>query len=120
MNTLQDLLSRFRLLESVEMAAVFANDGLLIESAARPNVDVDAVCAVASNGLAMAESLGREIDKGTTLQTMLEYENGLVLLEPINDEAMLILVTNDPQQLGHVRFLVALHRYDLMEALEAI
>lgn len=102
------------------MAAIFASDGLLIESSAQPHIDVDAICAVASSGLAAADSLGREVDKGTTLQTMIEYEVGLVLLEPINSEAMLILVANDREELGHIRFLVALHRYDLIDALEAI
>lgn len=114
------LLHRFRVLESVELAAVVANDGLLIESSARSHVDVDAVCAVASNGLAMAEALGREIDKGGTMQAMLEYEEGLVLFEPINEEAMLLLVTSAREELGHIRFLVAIHRDDLLDALDAI
>jgi hypothetical protein len=117
---LGELLGRFRALESIELAAVVAHDGLLIESVASPDVDVDAVCAVASNGLAMAEALGREIDKGSTLQAMLEYEQGLVVLEPINSEAMLLLVANVPDEIGHVRFLVALHRDELVEAVDAI
>jgi hypothetical protein len=117
---LGELLGRFRALESIELAAVVAHDGLLIESMAAPEVDVDAVCAVASNGLAMAEALGREIDKGSTMQAMLEYEQGLVVLEPINSEAMLLLVANVPDEIGHVRFLVALHREELVEAVDAI
>jgi hypothetical protein len=117
---LGEVLGRFRALESIELAAVVAHDGLLIESMAAPEVDVDAVCAVASNGLAMAEALGREIDKGSTMQAMLEYEQGLVVLEPINSEAMLLLVANVPDEIGHVRFLVALHRNELVEAVDAI
>jgi len=118
-NDMKSLLGRF-MLDSVELAAVVAHDGLLIESNARPGVDVDAICAVASNGVAMAEALGREIEKGDSLQTMLEYERGVVLLESINHEAMLLLVTNAREELGYMRFLVALHRVELMEALEAI
>jgi hypothetical protein len=117
---LGDLLDRFRALESVELAAVVASDGLLIETRADEHVDVDAVCAVASNSLAMAEALGREIDKGSAVQTMFEYEQGLVVLEPINPEAMLLLLTNIPEEIGHLRFLVALHRNELFDAVEAI
>jgi hypothetical protein len=117
---LGDVIDRFRALQSVELAAVVASDGLLIEGSADAGVDVEAICAVASNGLAMAEALGREIDKGTTVQTMLEYEEGLVLLEPMNTEAMLLLMTRIPEELGHMRFLVALHRDELLDALEAI
>jgi predicted regulator of Ras-like GTPase activity (Roadblock/LC7/MglB family) len=117
---LKALLGRFRAVESIELAAVVATDGLLIESAASPEVDVDAICAVASNGLAMAEALGREIDKGGTIQTMLEYEDGLVLIEPISADAMLLLLANARDDLGYVRFLVAKHRGDMLDALGAI
>jgi hypothetical protein len=119
-NDMKSLLGHFRVLESVELAAIVAHDGLLIESNARPGVDVEAICAVASNGIAMAESLGREINKGDALQTMLEYQQGVVLIESINHEAMLLLVTGAREELGQIRFLVALHRDELVEAVEAI
>jgi predicted regulator of Ras-like GTPase activity (Roadblock/LC7/MglB family) len=117
---LKTLLGRFRAVESIELAAVVATDGLLIECTASPGVDVDAICAVASNGLAMAEALGREIDKGGTIQTMLEYEDGLVLIEPISGEAMLLLLANARNDLGYVRFLIAKHREDMVNAMSAI
>jgi hypothetical protein len=119
-NDLKSLLSRFRLLESVELAAIVAHDGLLIESTAKPGVDVEAICAVASNSIVMAESLGREVEKGESLQTLLEYEYGIVLIETITHEAMLLIVANTREELGYMRFLVALHRMELAEALEAI
>jgi uncharacterized protein len=117
---LRNLLGRFRAVESIELAAVVATDGLLIESVARPGVDVDAICAVASNSLAMAEALGREIAKGGSVQTMLEYEQGLVIIEPISNDAMLLLLANSRDDLGYVRFLVAKHRDDMVDALSAI
>jgi predicted regulator of Ras-like GTPase activity (Roadblock/LC7/MglB family) len=117
---LSDLLGCFRVIESIDLAAIVAIDGLLIESSARPGVDVDAICAVASNSLVMADSLGREIDKGEVIQTMFEYEYGLVLIEPISDEAMLLLLTGSRDDLGYVRFLVAKHREDMADALREI
>ncbi len=117
---LRNLLGRFRTVDSIELAAVVATDGLLIESTASPGVDVDAICAVASNGLAMADALGREIDKGGPIQTTLEYEYGLVLIEPISSDAMLLLLANARDDLGYVRFLVAKHRDDMIDALSAI
>ncbi|WP_129632805.1 roadblock/LC7 domain-containing protein [Candidatus Oscillochloris fontis] len=117
---LRELLSRFRSVGSVELAAIVATDGLLIESSAQDETDVDAICAVASNGLAMAESLGREIDKGGAIQTVLEYEQGLVILEPIGEEAMLLLLVDSRDELGYVRFLAAKHRAELGNALQEI
>jgi predicted regulator of Ras-like GTPase activity (Roadblock/LC7/MglB family) len=117
---LRDLLGRFRAVESIELAAVVATDGLLIESTAQPGVDVDAICAVASNGLAMADALGREIDKGEPVQTVLEYQYGLVIIEPISSDAMLLLLVGSRDDLGYVRFFVAKHRDDIGDALREI
>jgi predicted regulator of Ras-like GTPase activity (Roadblock/LC7/MglB family) len=120
MSNLKNLLNRLRAIDSVELAAVVAHDGLLIEGTARNGVDVDAICAVASNGLAMADALGREIRKGGSVQTLLEYEDGLVILEPISEDAMLLLVASARAHLGQVRFVVAKHRDDFLAALNAI
>ncbi|EFO81819.1 roadblock/LC7 family protein [Oscillochloris trichoides DG-6] len=117
---LRELLSRFRSVGSVELAAIVATDGLLIESTAQDGIDVDAICAVASNGLAMAESLGREIDKGGAVQTVLEYAQGLVVLEPIGNDAMLLIMVDARDDLGYVRFLAAKHRGELENALQEI
>lgn len=114
---LRDLLSRLRAQEGVELAAAVATDGLLIESAARPGLEVEAIAAVASNGLAMAEALGREIDKGGTKQTILQYQSGLVLIEPLNNDAMVVLVASNRESLGRLRFLLDIHRHALNAAL---
>jgi predicted regulator of Ras-like GTPase activity (Roadblock/LC7/MglB family) len=121
MNTpLHELLTRIRGLDGVDLAAVVANDGLLIDSSARPGVEVEAICAVASNALVMADALGREISKGGSVQTVLEYERGLVVLEPVNADAMLLVVTSTREQLGRLRYVVAKHRAALQHAIGAI
>jgi len=118
--TLHTLLGQFRTVESVELAALVAIDGLLIESSARAGLDVDAICAVASNGLAMAEALGREINKGGAVQTVLEYDHGLILLEPISDDAMLLILTNSRDHLGRLRYTAQANRAGIIAALAAI
>lgn len=118
--TLRNLLSHFRVLDNVELAALAGTDGLLIESTARTGIDVDAICAVASNGLAMAEALGREINKGGAVQTVLEYDNGLILLEPVTDEAMLIIMTSNRDNLGRLRYMIQSQRTGFADAVAAI
>lgn len=118
--SLRKLLNQFRTLESVDLAALVAIDGLLIESTARAGVDADAICAVASNGLAMAEALGREANYGGNLQTILECEDGLIFLESITSDAMLVVMTNEPDQLGRLRYMIKAQRNEFIDALEAI
>ena len=53
---MQDLLSKFRAIRGVGMAVVVGSDGLVIESVHRPELDADALAAVATNGLLLAEA----------------------------------------------------------------
>lgn len=117
---IRELLVPFRSLNGVSLAAVVATDGLLIEGLADPEVDVDAICAVASNGLVMAEALGREIGKGSTVQSVLEYESGLVILEPLSADAMVLIVCNRRDSLGRIRFMLKRYHQPLSEAVDAI
>lgn len=118
--SLNEVLVRFRAIGGIDLAAVATTDGLLVESVAHHGVDAEAICAVAANGLALAESLGREVKKGEAVQTLLQYEQGLVLIEHLSPDAMLLLLTNGQQQLGRLRFLVRKHQAALVAALDAI
>ena len=118
--SLHSLLTQFRVVDGVDLAAVVATDGLLMESTARTGVDTDAICAVAANGLALAEALGREITKGGAEQLMLEYEGGVVLMTPLTPEAMLLVLTDGRGQLGRLRFMVQKHQAAFVKAVQAI
>lgn len=118
--SLQTLLHRFRVVDGVDLAAVVATDGLLMESASRHGVDTEAICAVAANGLALAEALGREITKGSTEQLTLEYADGMVMIDPLTPDAMLLILTHGREQLGRVRFLMHKHHTTFVDAIHAI
>jgi len=117
---IRELLGHFQSVNGVSLAAIVATDGLLIEGVADPDVDVDAICAVASNGLVMAEALGREISKGGIVETILEYENGLVVLEPLSADAMVLIVSDRRANLGRIRFILKQYHEPLFQAVDAI
>ena len=117
--TLQTVLDTFRAIRGVDLAAIIGIDGLVIESAAAPGLDVDAVAALAVNGLLLADALGREIGRGGAVQTMLEYEEGLLLIEPIGEDACLLVLSRARTDLGHLRFTARRYRADLAAALAA-
>ena len=117
---LHTLLTHFRVIDGIDLAAVVATDGLLMESSARNGVDVEAVSAVAANGLALAEALGREINKGGAEQLTLEYGDGLVLIDPLTPDAMLLVLTHGREQLGRLRFLTQKHHAAFVDAVHAI
>ncbi len=118
--TLKELLGEYKKIDGVDMAAVVGSDGLVIESIAKGGVDVDAIGALADNGLAMARALGMQIDKGEPLQTLLEYERGIVVLESLGEDGIIVVTSSRAQDLGRIRFVTNRSRKDLREAINAI
>ena len=117
---LQELLGKFRSIRGVGMAAVVGSDGLVIESVHRAGVEADTLAAVATHGLLLAEAMGRQMDRGGALQTIIEYEKGVVLIEPLSDEGMILVVSDDRNDLGRIRFTAKQYKPNLVEALAAI
>lgn len=117
---MQELLNKFRSIRGVGMAAVVGSDGLVIESVHRSGIDADALAAVATNGLLLAEALGRQMERGGALQTIIEYESGVVLIEPLSDEGMVLVISDDRNDLGRIRFTAKQYKSDLVHALAAI
>jgi uncharacterized protein len=118
--TLKELLTEFKKVDGVDLAAIVGSDGLVIESIAKSGVDVDAIGALADNGLAMARALGMQIQKGEPVQTLLEYTHGILVMESLSEDAMIVISSEQVSDLGRVRFLTRHHRHELIEALNAI
>lgn len=117
MAAIKDVLNKFKA-AGVDLAAIVSMDGMQIESYSRGNLDVDAVCAVATHGLRLSEALGREVDKGETRQTVLEYDGGAIVMEPLNEDAMMLIVSADPNSIGRIRYMSKRYRQDLVNALD--
>lgn len=120
MVALRDVLSKFKLVSSVDMAAVVSIDGMQIESFSRGDFDVDAVCAVATTGLQMSEALGQETARGSARQAVLEFEGGAIVLEPLSEDAMMLVVSKDRHSIGQIRYLSKKYRQEIIDALEGI
>lgn len=124
MTPLQEVLARFKAINSVDVAVVASSDGMEIASYKRPSsnngVDIDQVCAVATTGLRIGEALGMETQRGEARQTILEYAGGAILLEPLSSDAIILVVSGDPNSIGRIRYLSKKYRQELMDALNAI
>ena len=117
---LQSLLQYFDVVDDIDLAAIVATDGLLMESVGRQGVDTEAICAVATNGLVFVEALGREITKGRPEQLTVEYAQGLVMIDLLTPDAMLLILTHGRGQLERVRCLMHKHHDAFVNAIHAI
>jgi predicted regulator of Ras-like GTPase activity (Roadblock/LC7/MglB family) len=105
-----DLASTLQQLQAntaISLVAVVGLDGLLIEGAAGPGVDMEALSAVAAPGLIMMSDLAEELGEGPADITTLEYQSHVAAMAPVNENALLLMVT-DPgsMNLGQMRIVL--------------
>ncbi|MHB8618279.1 MAG: roadblock/LC7 domain-containing protein [Chloroflexota bacterium] len=114
------VLDRFVALEGVCLAMVVGTDGLVVESVRDEGADacdVEAVGAVATAGLEAGRALAREVTRGDLTQTLVEFERGLLVIEPIGKLGILVVLSQSASTIGRVRLVLRRERPALEEAL---
>ncbi|GHO43167.1 roadblock/LC7 domain-containing protein [Ktedonospora formicarum] len=116
---LKQTLSRFLAIPGVRQAIIVGRDGLMIEGMTRDGKeDMEAVGAIMTTGLSTAEALGQEIARGSVVGVIMEYEHGLVSVDPLGDFALMVTLFDSASNLGRVRHLVRTSRGEILEALD--
>jgi predicted regulator of Ras-like GTPase activity (Roadblock/LC7/MglB family) len=116
---LKQTLSRFLSIPGVRQAILVGRDGLLIEGLTRDGKDdMEAVGAITTTGLSTAEALGQEISRGGVVGVLLEYENGLVSVDPLGDFALMVTLSDNASNIARVRHMVKTSRSEILEALD--
>ncbi len=113
MKSLQDVLNEFTNIQGVNTACLVGRDGFLLESIAHAEVDTEMIGAIASSGFGASESMGNQLGKGAMSMTMIEYNNGPVMLSPVGDEAFLVIVADRDSNLGMIRLKIKKHARDI-------
>ena len=104
MASLKSQLNDMVKVEGIDAAVVVGRDGFVIEGiASDAKLDVEAVGAVISTGLGSSEVMGRELGVGTLTQSMLEFDNGVLVMGTLGTDALLCLVCGLGSNLGNVR-----------------
>lgn len=116
---LKQTLGRFLTIPGVRVAVLVGRDGLLIEGIARDGKeDLEAVGAIMTTSLNTAEALGEEILRGSVVGLVMEYEHGLVSVDPLGDFALIVTVFDTAASIGRVRHQVKASHGEILEALD--
>jgi predicted regulator of Ras-like GTPase activity (Roadblock/LC7/MglB family)/DNA-binding response OmpR family regulator len=113
MEGVKKLLSEFTNLPGVNTACLVGRDGFLLDSIAISGTDTEMIGAIASSGFGASESMGIQLEKGQLTMTMIEYNNGPVMLSPIGSEAFLVVVADKEANLGMIRLKIKKHARDI-------
>ncbi len=103
------------------MLAVVSRDGLILESESLPDVDAEAIAAVAAPGLMMMDGLSQELGEQDARITTLEFENSIVTMAPLNDEYLLLMVSEPgAMNLGQSRLILSRTVNSVREGFDSI
>ncbi len=116
---LKQTLSRFLAIPGVKQAILVGRDGLLIEGLTRDGKeDMEAIGAIMSTGLSTADALGQEIARGNVVGVLMEFENGLVSVDPLGDFALVVTLSDSASNIARIRHVVKASRNEILEALD--
>lgn len=110
------LLQKLQAADGTDLIAVITMDGLLIDSAGRPEIDATQAAAAACNGLLMARALGGELARGEPHLITIEYDAGLLLLQPLDEDLGLVILAPREANLGRLRLVMRKYAQELVRA----
>lgn len=104
---LKPLLQQVLEIRGVRSAAVVDGDGLVLEGVSSEGTDLSFLGGAIASCLASSKALAGLLGEGRMTQTMIEYENGPVLMTPLESdgkEFIAVLTLEAASALGRVRF----------------
>lgn len=104
MSQLKDVLMDLVKVEGVIAALVVGRDGFVVEGLTTEEaVDLEALGAIVASNLAAADSMGREMGRGSLRSLLLEYDDGPVAVGPAGPDAVLVVAGGRQANLGRIR-----------------
>ena len=104
MNNLKRVLSDMAKVEGITAIAIVGRDGFVIEDAGSSSSNADAIGAVISTGIGSAEMMGRELNVGEMTQSMLEFKDGIIVMNTLGHDAILAVVADTKANIGNIRY----------------
>ena len=116
-----DHLKQIAVDDGVMAVALLSDDGFVIESIRKEGAaDIDFVGGAATAAMASSRALADHMQKGQVKEVMVEYDEGPLLMVPLSaggSDYTLVMLLDDVQNLGRVRFQLKKTRAALEEEL---
>ncbi|HEX7122042.1 MAG TPA: roadblock/LC7 domain-containing protein [Gemmatimonadaceae bacterium] len=110
MPTIHDLVRAIAQREGVDAAVVLGRDGLVIDARTAATLDAEQVAALAPAIAASADALGTSTDRGALATAVLEFENGLAVVSPLNTDVLLVVLLHPSANVGPLLYDLRRHR----------
>jgi hypothetical protein len=119
---LPELMNQVLDIKGISSAAVVNGEGFIIEGASKNDKDLSFVGGVIAAGLASSRVLAGLLGEGEISQAMIEYEDGPVLIIPLDKEEeghVMVATLDSINTLGRARFQLRKLMPDIVQAVHA-
>ena len=116
MATPKEVLETITKIEGVDATMAVGRDGLLLASAGKVGMDLEAIGAVSSSTLGAAEVLGGELQSGNLDQVIMQFEKGIAVLEALGKDAILVIFASSAANIGVIRLAIRRNKDALIKA----
>ncbi len=116
MEDTKEILSVFTRLDGVNAVCLVGRDGFLVNSIVKKGVDAEMIGAIASGGFGASESMGTQLEKGNLTMTMLEFNEGPIMLAPVGEDTFLVVAADEAANLALIRLVIRRHKDKLAVA----
>lgn len=95
-------------IDGVKAVVIAGRDGLMIHGSQKAGgqEDLDALAAISADVVRNVRTLAADMGRDGLDQVIAEFGDGLVLLQPVGEEASLAVTAGPNGNLGRLRFLV--------------
>jgi uncharacterized protein len=119
MPNLKDALSRLLSIPGVRATILVGRDGLPIEAAGRGDERFhETVGAIGASALGTTEALGHALGASRTVAVLMEYEDGLVSVDPLSEFALVVTLAESAASLGLIRHTLHNSRHEILRLLD--
>ena len=119
---LPELMNQVLDIKGISSAAVVNGEGFIIEGASTNDKDLSFVGGVIASGLASSRVLAELLGEGEISQAMIEYEDGPVLIIPLDkqeDSHVMVATLDSINTLGRARFQLRKLLPEIIQAVNA-
>lgn len=105
--SLASVLERVVAIQGVSSASVVSGEGFIVDGVSNDDRDLEFVAGLIASSLASSRALAETVGEGAVEQAMIEFDDGPVLLVPLQGEAdgfVAVVSLTSTGQLGRVRF----------------
>jgi predicted regulator of Ras-like GTPase activity (Roadblock/LC7/MglB family) len=109
-------------IDGVKAVVIAGRDGLMIHGSQKAGgqEDLDALAAISADVVRNVRTLAADMGRDGLDQVIAEFGDGLVLLQPVGEEASLTVTAGPDGNLGRLRFLVRRRAPELGRLIEQL